>query len=73
MEKTPNSCPFMPRGKNTSNSRPWDSQHWFGAISSPFHRKNYFRGNGNIMEGMSMFKLHSTHVWNYHKEILSYC
>jgi hypothetical protein len=26
-------------------------------------------GNGNIMEGMNLFKVHCTHVWNYHSEV----
>jgi hypothetical protein len=30
------------------------------------------RVNGNITEGVNLFKLHCTHVWNYHDEILSY-
>jgi hypothetical protein len=28
--------------------------------------------NGNTMEEMNLFKVHCTHVWNYHNEILSY-
>jgi hypothetical protein len=37
-----------------------------------FYRGGGGKGNENIMEGVNLFKVHSTHVWNYHNKIPSY-
>jgi hypothetical protein len=29
-------------------------------------------GDENIVEGLSLFKVHHTHVWNHHNEISFY-
>jgi hypothetical protein len=30
------------------------------------------RENGNVIDGVTLFRVHCTEVWNYHNEITSY-